>query len=383
MASHNDANIRAYDVVSTYCDAIERAKKRDEPYHVMICVIPDEVYENCRPLSKVKGGHGRAVSRTERYRRRGQVDLLRPDQYELSVDFRRQLKARSMEHKIPIQIIRESTLRIGPPLAGNMRGLTPESDRAWNLGSTLVYKAGAKPWRLSTAREGVCYIGLAFRRTDDSDPRTACCAAQMFLDTGDGIVFKGEFGPWYSPDAKHFHLDRENAKKLLAGALETYFDEGGKELKEIFLHSRSTISADEFAGYREACPAGVKLVAVRVQTDREGLRAFRGGEWPAVRGTFWKLSERTAYLWASGFKPTLMTYDGWEVPAPLRIDIEHGEADIEQVALDIFGLTKLNYNTCKLGDALPVTVAFSDAVGEILIANPTVKAVSPNFKFYI
>jgi phage terminase large subunit GpA-like protein len=25
--------------------------------------------------------------------------------------------------------------------------------------------------------------------------RTAACAAQMFLDTGDGIVFRGEFGP--------------------------------------------------------------------------------------------------------------------------------------------------------------------------------------------
>jgi hypothetical protein len=43
-------------------------------------------------------------------------------------------------------------------------------------------------------------------------------------------------------------------------------------------------------------------------------------------------------------------------PTPLRIDIELGDADVEQVALDIFGLTKLNYNTCKLGNALPVTV---------------------------
>ena len=40
---------------------------------------------------------------------------------------------------------------------------------------------------------------------------------------------------------------------------------------------------------------------------------------------------------------------------------------------DIFGLTKLNDNACRLGDAEPVTVGFSDAVGEILIANPTVK----------
>jgi hypothetical protein len=71
------------------------------------------------------------------------------------------------------------------------------------------------------------------------------------------------------------------------------------------------------------------------------------------------------------------------VPVPLRIDIQHGEADIEQVAKDIFALTKLNYNACNLGDSEPVTVLFSDAVGEILVSNPTVSKRNPNFKFYI
>ena len=65
-----------------------------------------------------------------------------------------------------------------------------------------------------------------------------------------------------------------------------------------------------------------------------------------LRGTVWVTGPLTAYLWASGFKPTVLSYDGWEVPAPLRIDVEHGEADIGQVACDILGLTKLNYNTC-------------------------------------
>jgi hypothetical protein len=36
-----------------------------------------------------------------------------------------------------------------------------------------------------------------------------------------------------------------------------------------------------------------------------------------------------------------------------------------------------------LGDAEPVTVGFSDAVGEILVSNPKIEKRSPNFKFYI
>lgn len=372
LASQKDPHVRAYDVVSEYCEALSRAKQRDENFHAMICVIPDEVYDNCRPRSKVKVAT------------KGKVHKLpSPEAMEMSVDFRRQLKGRAMEFGIPIQIVRESTLRIGPPRKGNMRGLTPESDRGWNLGSVLYYKAGGKPWRLATARKGVCYIGLAFRRTGGEEDRTACCAAQMFLDSGDGIVFKGEFGPWYSPEEKQCHLDRSNAKELLAGALKTYREQGGEELKEIFLHSRSTISPEEFEGYRDACPPGVKIIGVRVRTDTNGVKLFRAGQWPVIRGTFWRLNDRSAYLWASGFKPSLLTYDGWEVPTPLRIDIEYGDADIEQVATDIFGLTKLNYNTCKLGDAEPVTVGFSDAVGEILISNRKLKTILPNFKFYI
>ena len=112
----------------------------------------------------------------------------------------------------------------------------------------------------------------------------------------------------------------------------------------------------------------------------EGLSA---GTRPVVRGTFWKVSPRVAYLWASGFKPVLRTYDGWDVPEPLRIEIQHGEADIKQVAIDIFGLTKLNYNACKLGESQPVTVHFSDAVGEILVANQGTKTFLPNFKYYV
>lgn len=99
---NQNPHVRAHDVVSAYCDALSRAKQRDENFHAMVCVIPDEVYENCRPWSKVKAG------------RKGKVQKLpSPEAMEMSVDFRRQLKGRAMEFGIPIQIVHESTLRLG------------------------------------------------------------------------------------------------------------------------------------------------------------------------------------------------------------------------------------------------------------------------------
>ena len=68
---------------------------------------------------------------------------------------------------------------------------------------------------------------------------------------------------------------------------------------------------------------------------------------------------------------------------PLRVNEQHGKADVNQICGDILGLTKLNYNACRLGESEPVTVGFSDAVGEILVSNPTVARRLPQFKYYI
>jgi len=387
-ARQRDANRRAGQVVDRYLGGINRIIQRDEPVGVVICVVPDFVYLNCRPESRVADGIGNAVSVHERERRRhGQLDLARsydPGHYSYSVDFRRQIKARSMEYGIPIQIVRESTLVLAPQADEIRSRLTPLCDRAWNLGVALYYKAGGRPWNLASAREGVCYIGIAYRLTGrGKSGRSACCAAQMFLDSGDGIVFRGEDGPWYSPERRGFHLSRQAAHDLLTVVLKSYQGLGGKPLREVFLHCRSGLDDEEFAGYSQACPEGVKLVGIRVRQEYGSIRLYREGTRPVLRGTFLQVNERSGFLWGTGFKPRLGTYDGWETPAPLRIDVQHGDADLVQVATDIHGLTKLNYNACKLGDSQPVTILFSDAVGEILVSNPTVKQREQKFRFYI
>ncbi len=384
----NDPHKRAGTIVEQYLEKIRIVSKSDKNISVIICIVPDIVHKNCRPQSTVKNGIGLKVSANERkVRSTGQGNLFEnydTEMYQFSVDFRRQIKARAMEFNIPIQIILESTLRIEDTNLKEERGLTCLSDRAWNLAATLFYKAGGQPWKLANAREGVCYIGIVYRQTDaGSNSRSACCAAQMFLDSGDGIVFRGQDGRWYSPEDKAFHLSKNAAKDLLSGLIATYQELDGKPLKEIFLHCHSSIDTEEFAGFQEACPAGVSLVGVRVRQERAGVRLFREGKMPVLRGSYWEINKKTAYLWGSGYKPRIASYDGWETPAPLRIDIQHGEANIRQVATDILALTKLNYNSCRMGESEPVTIGFSDAVGEILVSNPSIAKPSPRFKMYI
>ena len=216
----------------------------------------------------------------------------------------------------------------------------------------------------------------------------------MFIDSGDGLVFVGEFGPWYSPEKKEFHLDKDSARRLLRGVLDTYAAQGGRPLHQVFLHARSGIDYDEFSGFREACPDEVDLVGIRVRRDRSGPRLFRydkhpivskRGMYPVVRGIFWRRSQRQGFLFTSGFKDRIAAYDGWEIPVPLSIRLQHGDADLALIAKDILALTKANYNACQLGDGEPITIKYSDRVGEILLSNPELdrKTWKHNFKYYI
>lgn len=95
------------------------------------------------------------------------------------------------------------------------------------------------------------------------------------------------------------------------------------------------------------------------------------------------VDEKSGYLWTKGFIPKTETANHLEVACPLHIEINRGQADIKTVMRDILALTKLNYNACLYGDGLPVTLRFSDKIGDILTAIPDVNWAAKPFKYYI
>lgn len=393
----DDRAQRVYGVVDLVASAIRESERTaDEHVAVWFVVIPDSVYQYCRPNSSVPKPLqvAAAAGRPSRSQLRGRSNLplfadderqLAP--YDYDPHFRHQLKARLLESGSIVQIVRESTIayqdvtsRGGKPLRDMSK---VQSDIAWTLSTAAFYKSGKRPWRLAAARPGVCYVGLAFKQEPRGrDRRTACCAAQMFLDSGDGFVFRSHIGPWFNPDRGDFHLKPVPAEEMLCEAIEAYKATHGRAPDEIFVHSQNHFNHDEWNGFRSAAGARSKVVAVRIREDR-GLKIFTTSDRPVLRGTAFIDGPRGAHLWSRGFVPRLNTYDGREVPAPLRVDIERGDADINEVLEDVLALTKLNYNSCRFADGVPVTLRFADAVGEILTAGP-LRSVPPlPFKFYI
>ncbi len=389
---YSDSYVRIANIVDLYVDnLILHQSEEEQKVDVWFVIIPDMVYHLCRPNSSVRGSNtiSEGLNKLERY----QEGLFDTDKtrkmrtaYKYEKHFHNQLKIKLLKHKILTQVIKESTIayrdflnKKGEPI----RNLsTFQTDIVWSLTTSIYYKVGGLPWKLSGIREGVCYIGLVFKNDDrNQDRRIACCAAQMFLDSGDGQVFKGAVGPWYNLKTKEYHLTKEGATDLLIKALAAFKKQHGPP-REIFIHSRTDFNDEEWKGFREAVEDATNLVGVKI-THEKTFKLFRNSEFPIMRGSLFIQDKRTAYVWSKGFIPRIQSVMGLETPNPIVVQINRGEANIDTVCRDVLALTKLNYNTCRFSDGVPVTLKFADAIGEILTAGPNEgNAVLP-FKFYI
>jgi hypothetical protein len=362
---------------------------------VWFLIIPDDTYRYGRPglqPPKKQRRRGKLTFNEARGRQILRDGALLKDDWETAQlyryrpDLHNQLKARLLQGRGSIvQFLREQTLRnfLAPDDSWEARHSSDPTEIAWNLGTSVYYKATGRPWKLHSIRPGVCYVGLVFKRDQtDSDPVNACCAAQMFLDSGDGVVFKGTDGPYYSVTKKEFHLTEDRAAELIATVLKTYRESHGEAPKELFIHGRTRFDDQEYEGFKRGAGATTKVYAIRIRSDR-GLKLFRLGNYPVLRGTALFLSPGAAYLWTRGTIPQLRTYIGSEVPNPLYVEIVRGEADLSTVLHDIMALTKVNFNGCMFGDGLPVTLRFADTVGEILTSAPIQPGSPWAFKHYI
>ena len=387
-----------HDTVDLYVSRLVREHNRlENPPAFWFVVIPESIYQLGRPNSVVPKDEqvpGQIRISANRARElKVQPTLFGTEDedaniYEYATHFRRQLKARLLKDRIVTQIVRETTLVPEDFLRENGRPSRRVEDRAtiaWKLGTGAYYKAGGKPWQLADVRGGVCYVGLVYKRSDlSADIRHACCAAQMFLTDGDGVVFRGALGPWFHEDSKQFHLDEEAARKLIEMVTKEYKSQhDDKPPSELFIHATSAFTDDEWKGFCAGSDSKTNLVGVQITDAHDDLKLFRPGAYPVIRGSALIVGDRSAYLWTSGYAPRLDTYMGPETPNPLMIKVVRGECPLRTVLQDILGLTKINFNSCLHNDRLPVTIRFANAVGDVLISAPIESEPRLPFKFYI
>jgi hypothetical protein len=263
-------------------------------------------------------------------------------------NFHDMLKARLLRLPQPIQIIRRSTWDEATAPPGG-RSRQDEASRAWNLHVAVYYKAGGVPWRLArnTADLTVCYIGVAFYRSGDSDVLDTS-VAQVFNALGDGVIVRG--GPAkISRDDRQPHLSRDDAHALLSAALDAYRREHRTLPARVVLHKTSSFTSAEAEGFQAAADErDLDALEMSWITDSEGARLFRPGAAPPLRGTLLALSDRELALYTKGSIDFYSTYPGMYVPRPLGIRPVRPVRSPADTGAEILALTKMNWNQTRL-----------------------------------
>ena len=98
---------------------------------------------------------------------------------------------------------------------------------------------------------------------------------------------------------------------------------------------------------------------------------FKIDTFPIKRGLCFPMDEKTMLLYTHGIAPSVRNSNfkyiqgGKTVPVPLKIVKHYGSGDMVQIATEILGLSKMNWNSFGLYSKLPCTIESSNQLAKI------------------
>jgi hypothetical protein len=276
------------------------------------------------------------------------------------------LKASGMRLGVPIQMVRPPTYGLIIKSADELSRLQDEATRAWNFHTALYYKAGGIPWRLKrvSSELSTCFVGVSFYRSRDGE-RLLTSVAQVFNERGEGIIVRGAPAQLDKNDRVP-HLSAADASALLSNAISTYRKEHKTAPARVVVHKTSNLTVDELEGFVDATRLHDIEVSDLVSVRRSFTRLFREGTYPPLRGTLFNLSRGTGVVYLRGSVNFFESYPGMYVPRPLEFVLSKSDATVLQIATEMMGLSKLNWNNTQFDGGEPITVRAARRVGDIL-----------------
>lgn len=299
-------------------------------------------------------------------------------------DFRALLKAKCLEYVAPTQILTQSILeKMTIPSVSPKPGQDP-STLAWNLATAIYYKANHSPWRVGYLRPGTCFVGISFYfDKTTSDRNMHASLAQIFTDSGEGMVVRGNTFRWDVKTHGRPRLSEESAFRLLLDGVNVYKQHhNGQPPNRVVIHKSSKYDPAEKDGFIRACAEVPRFDLVALSHGRD-LFFYRNGDNPVLRGTCIPLGHDSCLIYTQGYITYQRGFHKPRVPHPLEITEHYGDTPIDELAREVLALTRLNWNTADYCIHRPVTLEFSDKVGEVLGRVPEGISVKENYYYYM
>ena len=192
-------------------------------------------------------------------------------------------------------------------------------------------------------------------------------------------------------------MSEDDARRVGDTIRQLFFDSRKKLPERVVLHKRLPFVKAEREGLRDGL-SGVRCIDMLEIGVDHALRYIASVQrsngkpdednFPVRRGTALALDDYSALLWVHGattaLNPRRKYYQGKRrIPAPLFVRRHAGRTPLRELAREILGLSKMNWNTFDLYTKLPATLQSSGEIAKIGSLLQRFGAASYDYRLFI
>lgn len=287
------------------------------------------------------------------------------------------IKAICAEKGVATQFIKENTIESPLELRCQIH---------WWLSLSYYVKSLRTPWILNTLDKDTAFAGLGYsvNHRNSSEGVILGCS-HIYNSQGQGLRYKLSKieDSIYWDKQKSPHLSYDDAFQFGLTIKELFYSAMNCLPRRVVVHKRTFFTNNEISGIRDSLLGNgiekLDLIEINFESDIRFIASRINNEgmpneadsYAIPRGTCILLNSSNSLLWTHGVVPSVRNeyhryyLGGRYIPTPLRIKKYFGESNIGQVANEILGLTKMNWNTFDLYTQLPATLNSSIEIARI------------------
>lgn len=282
------------------------------------------------------------------------------------------IKAFAAQKNVATQLIQEKTL-------------TDElkCQKYWWLSLSFYVKSLRTPWILSNTDTTTAFAGIGYSIKKQKNKTEVVLGCSHIYDSqGQGLKYKLSKVEDFVLDKKsNPFLSYEDAFQFGVSIRELFMQSMNTLPQRVVVHKRTPFKKDEIQGITDSLfKAGIEKIDLIEINHEQDVKYFATKVYnnslqidgfPISRGTCIVTDETTALLWTHGIVPSVKNPNykfylgGRSIPSPLKIIKHYGESDINTIATEILGLTKMNWNSFDLYTKLPATISSSNEIARI------------------
>ena len=251
----------------------------------------------------------------------------------------------------------------------------------WWLSLALYAKALRTPWRLDCLDQETAFVGIGYSIDNCAQlgSHVLLGCSHLYSARGEGLQFR--LGRIENPiiRGRNPYMSEDDARRTGETIRQLFFDAKMQLPKRVVVHKRTPFTLDEQRGFVQGLEgvSNIELIEVTIEDSLRYLasKVYNGkpeiDKFPVPRGAVVVQSDNTALLWVHGSAPSAQNpnwkyYQGKRrIPAPLLIRRFMGQSDTVQVASEILGLSKMNWNTFDYYSQLPATLESASAIAKV------------------